>query len=995
MGLGLAFALFACGREFTAVGRGGLASVSLAPVFGTIRLAGNGEVLNVASIVSFTRVRIVLLRANGDTAVDRVVDFPADSASISIALPVVLSATAPVDGETMNAALRFVNSAGDTVFSSAPVPVQARPLGSPPAPPPAIPVTYTGPGSNAASLRVTPDSIVDRNGAQVTLAAVVRDVQGVTLPNTPVAYTSTDTAKVKVGLSSGVVALVGFRGSALVIAQTLTGPRDTVPVRIIPTPTALAVLAGNSQQTRQGDPFPLPIRLRANAGDGLPVPGTIVTFEVTQGGGSLSAARDTADAEGLVEVRWTAGNVAGAGSVIARVDGQPVSVTLTGTQLSSAPTAITFGSQPVTIVAGDTLPSIVVQVRDATGDTAVAFAGQVRLALTGGTSGARLLGVDTLATAVGGVARFRGLTVDRGGAAYRLVASVVGGGTGSPTATSTAFDVTPAPAGLLRVISGEGQAGIAGAVLRDSVVVEATDRFGFPVAGAPVTFAVVGGGTVSPVTVNTSTTGRAATRWTLGTSGAQRVTASVGTVSTTTTSYLPVQLRLLAGGGQSAFFGRAFAAPIEFAVEADSGRALRGIIVRFALSGKGTVSQVVDTSDAAGRVSALWTAGDSAGVATFKAIVEGMPTIAAAASGIQGSPLPTGLVIDATPPTTTAGDTLPTVVVRVLDGLGGVVPTFSGPVSLALGGGNPDALLLGTKVRSAEGGVARFPGLSIDRGAPGYRLFAQLDGHTPTLATNTDTFTVRPAPAVALHLMAAPTTATSGVAFPSAVQVEVRDRFGYRVTGSTAAITVSRANGTGTLYAIPPATLTRNAVGGVTTFDGLAIEGSGPHQLRFALNDTIAVISPTLTVDPGPVGIRLRVGATPTTTIAANTEVAIPIQLNFDNRGALDLASLTVTLTWDPTAFLFVGETAGTWTDDVGGASSVIVNAAETSAGRLTISGFTNEATTVNFLLRTLRLKALGATGIQTVGATVSVAGNAAGGSTTLIARPLTVTVTP
>ena len=52
--------LLSCGREVTGPGAPGrLAEVSLNPVFGSIRLAGTGEVKSIGSVVDFEKVRVV------------------------------------------------------------------------------------------------------------------------------------------------------------------------------------------------------------------------------------------------------------------------------------------------------------------------------------------------------------------------------------------------------------------------------------------------------------------------------------------------------------------------------------------------------------------------------------------------------------------------------------------------------------------------------------------------------------------------------------------------------------------------------------------------------------------------------------------------------------------------------------------------------------------------------------------------------------------------
>jgi len=96
----------------------------------------------------------------------------------------------------------------------------------------------------------------------------------------------------------------------------------------------------------------------------------------------------------------------------------------------------------------------------------------------------------------------------------------------------------------------------------------------------------------------------------------------------------------------------------------------------------------------------------------------------------------------------------------------------------------------------------------------------------------------------------------------------------------------------------------------------------------------------------------------------------------------------------DTTRFTYVGTTAGAWTDDAGGSASVFLNTANTGAGQLVISGFTANATTASFVLRTLTLRPRIA-GPATVDIAAGASGNAAGGAVSVVVRPLAVTVTP
>ncbi len=540
--------LLSCGREVTGLGgRGRMAEIQFVPAFETVRLEGNGQPLNIGDVVEFARVRVVLLRTNGDTAVDRTIDFPSTADSVALTLSVQLSDAATSEGEPFAATLRYVTAAGDTVFRAGPVTVLGKPSGGTPPQPPVITARYVGPGANAASLVMTPPDFTGTINQTVAFATVVRDSSNAVLATAPVAFTSSDSLRVGVNLRTGLATLRGARGAALIVGQTLTGQSDTALVTITPTASQLLLVSGGGQQVRQGSPFPQPVRVRVNAVDGLGVAGVPVAFTVTGGAGSTSQPIDTTDANGLAEVTWTAGDAAGAAQLQAAVVGAPaLAVVVTGTQLSSAPTALTFEVQPVTIQAGASLPAFSVVVRDATADTVRGFAGTVDLALAGGTVGANLVGGRAV-QAVNGVATFSGLTVDRDGANYRLVASIVDG----PSAQSNAFTVTPSQPAFLTVVGGIGQSAPPSTVLPDSIAVRVTDIFGFPKAGVAVTWSVVtGAGVASPTAGATDANGRAATQWTLGASGAQQLRASIGGLI----EPVNINATIQAGGGSAELF---------------------------------------------------------------------------------------------------------------------------------------------------------------------------------------------------------------------------------------------------------------------------------------------------------------------------------------------------------------------------------------------------------------------------------------------------------
>lgn len=128
------------------------------------------------------------------------------------------------------------------------------------------------------------------------------------------------------------------------------------------TPSAIAVSAGDNQEVRTNIPLADALEARVTAGDGGPVPGATVDWEVTAGVASLATATSTADAGGDASASLTAGGIAGAVEVTASLPGGAASTTF-DVQVST-PVTVTVtmqntafnapgGGDDVTILLGD------------------------------------------------------------------------------------------------------------------------------------------------------------------------------------------------------------------------------------------------------------------------------------------------------------------------------------------------------------------------------------------------------------------------------------------------------------------------------------------------------------------------------------------------------------------------------------------------------------------------------------------------------------------
>ncbi|HUR17631.1 MAG TPA: hypothetical protein VMZ51_01685, partial [Acidimicrobiales bacterium] len=246
-------------------------------------------------------------------------------------------------------------------------------------------------------------------------------------------------------------------GASKVTAPTVVGPYvfaakarpgDSVsfaPLASSPVVTVVAgaarslVLSGLTDPSTAGDPRSITVTAKdAFANTAISYAGT-VNFASTDAAGDLPASYTFVAADAGTHtlanavVFKTAGtqSLSGADSTDATIAGSQ-SVTV----VPGAAHHLAFSVQPSTTPSGATIaPSPKVRVEDAYNNLAASTA-SVDLALTGGTAGATLSGPTPVA-AVGGVASFNDLAVDRVGTGYGLAAT-----SGALTATSSsAFDV--------------------------------------------------------------------------------------------------------------------------------------------------------------------------------------------------------------------------------------------------------------------------------------------------------------------------------------------------------------------------------------------------------------------------------------------------------------------------------------------------------------------------------------------------------------------------
>ena len=301
------------------------------------------------------------------------------------------------------------------------------------------------------------------------------------------------------------------------------------------TPHSLTKVSGDGQGGQAGAQLAKPFVVSVLDQDGSAFAGAVVTFSVTAGGGTLSAATVTTDANGRVATTLTLGSEPGTNTVEAAVEGlQPVTFTATATVQTAHTLAKVSGDNQESPASTQLNAPFVVSVLDQAGSPLAGVDVTFSVAAGGGMLSST---TDANSCTIASSTSSATATTDANGhAATRLT---LGSESGPNTVSATVeglepvtFTATAAEQAMphrLTKVCGDSQEGTAGILLAEPFVVLVSDEDGAAMAGVDVSFAVTaGGGTLSAATATTDATGRAATRLTLGSEpGTNTVSATV------------------------------------------------------------------------------------------------------------------------------------------------------------------------------------------------------------------------------------------------------------------------------------------------------------------------------------------------------------------------------------------------------------------------------------------------------------------------------------
>jgi len=612
-------------------------------------------------------------------------------------------------------------------------------------------------------------------------------------------------------------------------------------------------------------------------------------------GTSLSGTTTVAAVNGVATFGDMSITRVGTGYTLVAASATLADVTSTTFDISpAAPSRVAFTRQPSNTIAGGTItPAVQATLIDRYGNQATQATLALTVAIGNNPSGGTLSGT-TIANAVGGVATFANLSVDRAGLNYTLNV----GASGLFADNSVGFDVLVGPPAQLAFTASPTGNVASGAAFTARVAVR--DAGGNVVTNTPtqVTLSLTNapGATLSGTTTATTVNGvatftglsidRAGSGYTLQ-------AAAVGLPSASSPAFgvsagAPTALVFASQPGNTTA-GAAIAPAVRVAVQDAQGNTVTASSMSITLA--------LATNPSGGTLSGTRTVAASNGVATFDdlSIDRAGTGYTLRANGGTLTSTSTGfnvaagaaarLVFRTAPANGTAGAPLGSVAVEIQDMLGNLITSSTAQVTVNLGGVS-GGTLGGTTTVAAAGGVATFSTLVIQRAASGYTLTASATDLQPVTS---GAFDIAPAAAARLAFTTQPGNTSAGTTISPAVRVAIQDAFGNSVSSAAGTISLAlSANPSGGTLA---GTTSAAAVNGVATFGDLSIARAGTGYTITASSGALTSATSSAFDITAGAGTRLVFRVAPSSTTAGATLGNVSVELQDANGNRVNSSS--------------------------------------------------------------------------------------------------------
>ena len=711
----------------------------------------------------------------------------------------------------------------------------------------------TGSVSTAVSV---PPSVLVRDANNNPVAGVTVTFAVATGGGTITGATATTNANGIATVGSWTLGAVAGVNTLTATSVGLTNSPLTISASSVVTGATQMALNGGSTTGTAGQPVATPPSVIVNDANNVPVAGVIVTFAVGTGGGSVTGATQTTNAQGIATVgSWTLGASAGTNTIIATSTGltnSPLTITATASTAPATQIASYAGSVTGTVGAVvATNPAVIV--KDAAGNPVAGVT--VTFTVTGG--GGSMTGTTQITNAQG-IATVGGWTL--GTIVGTNTATATSGTlTGSPVTFTVAASASTAS--QMAINAGNNQTANAGSTLSTAPSVVVKDQYGNVVQGTAVTFAVTaGGGSLTGGAQTTNASGVATVGgWTLG------VVAGTNTLTATSTGLTGSPLAITAtGSANAASLANSTITASPTSITAD-GTTTSTLTVQLKdangqnLTTTGGTVTITKASGPTVVLSAVTDNNNGTYTATVKGTISGTATFSASLGGSALTNVSNPATVTLVPGTATkvaftaqptnSGPATPLGTqpqVTIQDANGNTVTGSTAPITLTLTTPAGATLTCTTNPVNATAGVATFAGCQVNL-ANTYTLTAASSGLT---SATSSAFTIAAGTATKLVVTTQPSASSvAATAFAQQPVVTIQDAQGNTVTSSTAAVTLALTTGTGTLSG----TATVNAVAGVATFSGLNINLTGTDKVLTATSAglTSATTSPAFTITAG------------------------------------------------------------------------------------------------------------------------------------------------
>jgi hypothetical protein len=630
-----------------------------------------------------------------------------------------------------------------------------------------------------------------------------------------------------------------------------------------------------------------------------------VALLANPGAGTLSGTKVRNASAGVATFNGLSINKTGTGYTIrATAAGLASDTSVAFNVAPGSATQVVFTTPPSSTTAGAIISAVQVTARDAQGNTATGFTDNVTMAIAANPGSGTLSGTLSV-PAAGGVATFSDLSIDKVGTGYTLAASA----TGPTGATSGTFNITEgAPA---RVAFGQQPfSTTGGATISPALTVRILDANGnFTSSGANVSLAITTGtgtsgahlaGTLSRAasagvaTFNDLSVDSAGAAYTLN------ATSGVLTGDTSSAFNIAVGAATrvdFVGQPSNTPPGVTIAPAVQVEVRDAGGNRVTTdntttVTVAIGSNPGGTLSGTLTQQAALGLVSFPDLSINNAGSGY---------TLTAAATSLTGATsgsfdvvigTATKLAFVTQPTNSTGGAVIsPALQVAVQDVGGNVVPGATNSVTLAIAANPNSGTLSGTKTVAAVNGIATFSTLSLDSAGTGYTLDASASGLT---GTTSNAFNVAVGPATKLGFRVQPANTAGGAAITPAVQVEIRDAGGNRVTGATNGVTIEL--GTNPKNGTLSGTTSSAAVAGAATFASLSIDSAATgYRLSATAAGLASTTSSTFNIT---IGAAAQLGfLVPPSDATAGTSIAPAVKVEIRDAGGNRVTGATNSVT--------------------------------------------------------------------------------------------------